>query len=100
MGAELLEFTADVLALAANLLPLLVAVGLALLIRSPIHAVLIVVNLWLFMELAATLLDPGYEFATLLWPRLLASGLQVAIAYGAVTLWRHWRINSERMTAH
>ncbi len=100
MGVQLLEFIADVLVLTANVLPLLVAVGLALLIRSRVHAVLIVVNLWLFMELATTLLDPGYEFATLLWPRLVASALQVAIAYGAVTLWRYWRVGSERMTAH
>jgi hypothetical protein len=100
MGMTLFEFVADVLALSANILPLLVALGLALLIRSRVHAVLIVANLWLFMELAATLLDPGYRFASLLWPRLVASALQVAIAYGALTLWRHWRVGSERMTAH
>jgi hypothetical protein len=100
MGMTLFEFVADVLALTANILPLLVALGLALLIRSRVHAVLIVANLWLFMELAATLLDPGYRFASLLWPRLVASALQVAIAYGALTLWRHWRVGSERMTAH
>jgi hypothetical protein len=99
MGAKLLEFAADVVVLTANVLPLLVAVGLALLIRSRVHALLIVVNLWLFMELAATLLEPGYQFASLLWPRLVAAVLQVAIAYGAVTLWRQWRIGSERMTA-
>jgi hypothetical protein len=99
MGAKLLEFAADVVVLTANPLPLLVAVGLALLIRNRVHALLIVVNLWLFMELAATLLDPSYQFASLLWPRLMAAALQVAIAYGAVTLWRQWRIGSERMTA-
>jgi hypothetical protein len=100
MSAKLLEFIADVLVLSANVLPLAVAVALAFLIRSRAHAVLIVVNLWLFMELAATVLDPGYEFSTRLWPRLVASALQVAIAYGGVSLWRHWRIGSERMTAH
>jgi hypothetical protein len=100
MGTTPFEFVADVLALAANILPLLVALGLALLIRTPVHAALIVANLWLFMELAATLLEPGYRFANLLWPRLVASALQVAIAYGALTLWRHWRVGSERMTAH
>ncbi len=99
MGAKLLEFAVEVMVLTASVLPLLVAVGLALLIRSRVHAVLIVVNLWLFMELAATILDPAYHFASLLWPRLLAATLQVAIAYGAVTLWRHWRVGSERMTA-
>ena len=99
MGAKLLEFVADVVVLTANILPLLVAIGLAVLIRSRIHAALIVVNLWLFMELAATLLDPGYHFASLIGPRLVAAALQVAIAYGAVTLGRQWRIGSERMTA-
>jgi hypothetical protein len=99
MGAKLPEFAADVVILTSNVLPLLVAVGLALLIRSRVHAVLIVVNLWLIMELAATVLDPGYHFASLLWPRLVAAALQVAIAYGAVTFWRHWRVGSERMTA-
>ncbi len=100
MGTKLLEFTAEVLVLTVNVLPVLVAVGLALLIRSRVHAVLIVVNLWLFMEVAATMLDPAYHFASLLWPRLVAAALQVAIAYGAVTLWRYWRVGSERMTAH
>jgi hypothetical protein len=100
MGTQLLEFMADVLLLTVNILPLLVAVGLALLIRSWLHAGLIVVNLWLFMELAATILDPGYTFATLLWPRLVASALQVAIGYGALALWRYWRTGSERVTAH
>jgi hypothetical protein len=92
------QFAADVLVLTANILSLLMAVGLALLIRSKVHAVLIVVNLWLFMELAATMLEPGYHFASLLWPRLVAAALQVAIAYGGVTLWRHWRIGSESVT--
>jgi hypothetical protein len=96
MSTDLLEFIADVLVLTANLLPLAVAVGLAFLIRSPVHGLLIVVNLWLFMELAATVLDPDYEFSTLLWPRLGA----FALGYGAVSLWRQWRIGSERMTAH
>jgi hypothetical protein len=100
MGMALLEFVADVLVMTANVLTLPLAAGLALLIRSRVHAVLIVVNLWLFMELAATILVPAYHFASLLWPRLVASALQVAIAYGALTLWRHWRVGSERMTVH
>ena len=95
-----LEFGADVMALTTQLLPLLVAVGLACLIRSKVHALLIVVNLCLFMELATTLLASGYAFAELLWPRLVASVLQVAIGYGCVTLWRYWRINAERVTVH
>ena len=94
------EFGADVIALTIQLLPLLAAFGLAFLIRSKVHALLIVVNLWLFMELVTTLLVPGYAFAELVWPRLVASGLQVAIGYGVVMLWRYWRIGAERVTVH
>ena len=88
------------MALTFQWLPLLVAFGLALLIRSPIHAVLIVVNLWLFMEIATTLFQPGYVFADLLAPRLLASALQVALGFAGVMMWRYWRVRSERVTAH
>ncbi|SRR5688572_19923987 len=97
---DALKVTADVALLTVQLLPLLAAFGLALLIRSKLHAVLIAINLWLFMEIQATLLEPGYVFATLLWPRLVASALQVALGYGGVLLWRHWRVGTERMTVH
>lgn len=99
MAAQLLELGQDVLLLAADLLPLLVALVLARLIRAPIHAALIVVNLWLFMELFTTLVDPGYRFGSLLTARLLASALQVGLAWGAVHLWRHWRIGSESVAS-
>ena len=95
-----LEFGAEVIALTVQWLPLLAAVALALLIRSPLHGVLIVINLWLFMEIATTLLAPGYAFATLLGPRLVASALQVALGYGVLQLWRHWRGGAERVTVH
>jgi hypothetical protein len=62
--------------------------------------VLIVANLWLFMEVATTLLDPGYGFASLLYERIVASAIQVAIGYSAVTLWRYWRVGAERVTVH
>ena len=100
MDRASLELGADAIALTMQLLPLLAAIGLAFLIRSKVHAVLIVINLWLSMELVSTLLDPGYAFASLLWPRLVASVLQVAIGYGCVLLWRYWRIGSERVTVH
>ena len=100
MGASLFAFGADVVRLIAEPGPLLVAVALALLIRSKLHAALIVANLWLFMELATTMLEPGYGFGGLLYERLVASALQVAIAYGAVTFWRHWRVGAERVTVH
>jgi hypothetical protein len=100
MDRASLEFGAEVLALAAQWLPLLAAFGLAFLIHSKVHALLIVVNLWLFMEVASTLLAPAYAFGELLWPRLVASMLQVALGYGAISLWRYWRVGAERVTVH
>jgi hypothetical protein len=100
MDGTPVKFGAEVVALTVQWLPLLVAFGLAFLIRSPLHALLVVINLWLFMEIAASLLTPGYAFAALLWPRLVASALQVAIGYGVLQLWRHWRGGAERVTVH
>ena len=93
-------FGADVLRLTVDLLPLLLAFPLARLVRSPIHAALVVMNLWLFMELLTSLVDPGYRFGALLLPRLVASGLQIGIACGALLLWRQWRTWSGSVTVH
>src|SRR5687767_13823130 len=98
--AQALAFAADVAALTTQLLPLLAAFGLAFLIQGKVHALLIAINVWLFMEILATLLEPGYVFAALLWPRLAASVLQVALGYGGVLLWRYWRVGAERVTVH
>ena len=100
MIAGLPEFGATVVVLTFKLVPLLVAFALAFLIRSKVHAVLIMANLWLFMELATTLLEPGYGFASQFYERLVASAIQVAIGYSAVILWRHWRVGAERVTVH
>ena len=93
-------FGADVLGLTLDLLPLLLALLLVGLLRSPAHAALVVMNLWLFMELLTTLVDPGYRFGELLLARLVASGLQIGLACGALHLWRHWRHRSESVTVH
>ena len=58
-------FGTDVLRLTVDLLPLLLALSLARLVRSAAHAALLVLNLWLFMELLTALVDPGYRFGTL-----------------------------------
>jgi hypothetical protein len=50
-------FGADVLRLTLDILPLLLAIALARLVRSGTHAALVVMNLWLFMELLTTLAD-------------------------------------------
>lgn len=93
-------FGADVLRLTIDILPLLLALPLVRLVRSPAHAALVVADLWLFMELLTALVDPGYRFGALLLPRLVASGLQLGIAYGALLLWRYWRLGSESVTVH
>ena len=99
MDGAPLDFGPEVMALTVQWLPLLAAFGLALLIRSPLHVLLVVLNLWLFMEIATTVLVPGYTFAALLWPRLVASALQVAIGWGVLILWRYWRMGTQRVTA-
>ena len=56
--------------------------------------VLIVINLWLFMELLATLLDPGYRFADAAVGASWRAACRSRIGYGAVPLWRYWRIGA------
>jgi hypothetical protein len=93
-------FGADVLRLTVDLLPLLLALSLSRLVHSPAHATLVILNLWLFMELLTALVDPGYRFGALLLPRLLASGLQLGIAFAALLLWRQWRVWTGSVTVH
>ena len=100
-GRDLFEFGAEVLGLTVDLLPLLVALGLALPDPQPgprradrgqpvaVHGA---------ADDACSTRATGS--ASLLWPRLVASVLQVAVGYGAVILWRYWRIGSERVTVH
>ena len=94
------DFAMDVLRLTVDLLPLLLALSLARLARSAVHAALLVLNLWLFMELLTALVDPGYRFGELLLARLAASGLQLGIAFATLLLWRQWRAWSESVTVH
>ena len=93
-------FGADVLTLTFDLLPLLLALPLTRLLHSPAHAALVVADLWLFMELLTSLVDPAYRFGDLMLPRLVASCLQIGLACGAIQLWRHWRDGSESVTVH
>jgi uncharacterized membrane protein YvlD (DUF360 family) len=100
MAVGLVEVVVEVVALTLQPLPLVLALGLALLIRGGLHAALSVVNLWLLTELAATVLDPGYRFGSLMLERLFASALQIAIASAALAAWRHWRTAASSVTAH
>ena len=90
---------ADVLRLTVGLLPLLLAVALARLARAA-HAALVILDLGLFMELLTTLVDASYRFGDLLLARLVASGLQMGIGFGAIVLWRRWRAGAESVTVH
>jgi hypothetical protein len=49
---------------------------------------------------AATLVDPGYRFGSLLLERLVASALQLTIAYVALACWREWRLGSTSVSAN
>jgi hypothetical protein len=60
----------------------------------------VLIDLWLLAELLAALTDPGYRFGSLLAERLIASGLQLTLAYGAVMCWRQWRMGSTSVSAH
>jgi hypothetical protein len=91
-------FGADVLRLTVDLLPLLLALPLVRLARSPAHAALVIMDLWLFMEVLTSLVDPGYRFGDLLLARLVAAALQIGLAFGALLLWRQWRNRSESVT--
>ena len=93
-------FGADVLRLTVDLLPLLLALSLARLVRGAAHAALVVLNMWLFMELLTALVDPGYRFGALLLARLAASALQLGIAFAVLLLWRQWRAWSGSVTVH
>jgi len=100
MAESLFGFAIDVLRLSADLAGLSMALALALLVRTRGQAVLVVANLWLFMEIVATLAEPGYRFGELLWPRLVASAAQVALAYRLVLWWRRWREAHASVAAH
>jgi hypothetical protein len=95
----LLSFATATLAVTTEPIPLVLALALAPLIGGRLQTVLVLIDLWLLSELVA-LIDPGYRFGTLLAPRLVASALQLAIAYGALLCWRHWRLGSTSVSAH
>ena len=92
-------FLAVVGQLAANPLTLLLALALTGLVRGWPHALLVTINLALFAELLHKVTVPDYAYGELLAARLVASALQVALALGAVALWRRWRAHFDRVTA-
>lgn len=97
--ASLIAFATAIVATTLQFLPLLLALALAPLIKGKLQTALVLIDLWLVAELLATL-DPGYRFGTLLVERLVASGLQLTIAYGALMCWRYRRVGSASVSAH
>lgn len=85
--------------LSADLVALLLAFGLALLIRTRLHALVAVADLWLLMEILTAVADPDYRFGALLLPRLFASAAQVMLACAAVRFWRYWRMGTASVAA-
>jgi hypothetical protein len=88
------------MAATVQILPLVLALALAPLIKGRLQTALVLIDLWLLAELLATLTDPSYRFGSLLLERLVASGLQLTIAYAALICWRHWRLGSVSVSAH
>jgi hypothetical protein len=97
---RMLTFVMATLAATLQLLPLLLALALVPLMKGRLQTVLVLVDLWLLSELLATVIDPGYRFGSLLIERLIASALQLTIAYAALTCWRQWRLGSTSVSAH
>lgn len=96
----LLQFLATSLDLAVDIVPLPLALGLALLIRNRGDAVLAVANLALAMELLAVGVQPDYRFGSDLLARLLATALQLLAAHWALHRWRQRQRRLRSMVAH
>ena len=96
----LTAFAMNMLAAVTDLLPLLAALALVPFAKGRLQTALVLVDLWLIAELLATLTDPGYRFGALLLERLVATGLQLTLAYGGLLYWRHWRQGAVSVTAH
>jgi hypothetical protein len=95
----LLVFVMATLAATLQFLPLLLALALAPLIKGRLQTGLVLIDLWLLSEVLATL-DPGYRFGSLLLERLIASALQLGLAYAALAGWRQWRMGQTSVSAH
>ena len=76
---------------------MLLAFPLARLVRIPFHVALVVLNLWLFMELLTSLVDPGYRFGACC---CRGSSRAAWIACDALVLWRQWRAWSGSVAVH
>ena len=94
------EFGVTVVDLTTDLVPFLVALLLASLVRNRTDAALAVVNLCLLMELVATIANPDYRFISLVAPRLIACLLQLIGACFLLSYWRERQRRLRSMAAH
>jgi hypothetical protein len=100
LPVTLWEFGVTVVDLTTDLVPFLVALLLASLVRNRIDGALAVINLCLLMELVATIANPDYRFISLIAPRLLACLLQMFLACYLVAYWRQRQRRLRSMVAH
>ena len=93
-------FVLTVIDLTTDLVPFLVALGFASLIRTRFDLTLAICNLWLLMELVATIANPDYRFIDLMAPRLIACILQMIAACYLISLWRQRQKRLRSIAAH
>lgn len=93
-------FSLTVIDLTTDLVPFLAALGFASLVRNRMDMMLAIANLWLLMELVATIADPGYSFIDLMAPRLIACILQMIAACYVVSFWRQRQKRLRSIAAH
>ncbi|MGH1478351.1 MAG: hypothetical protein ACRBM6_06425 [Geminicoccales bacterium] len=94
------EFGITVVDLTTDLVPFLVALFLASLVRNRLDGVLAVANLCVLMELIATIANPDYRFISLIAPRLIACVFQMFAACFLVALWRQRQRRLRSMATH
>jgi hypothetical protein len=93
-------FILMVIDLATDLVPFLAALGFASLVRTRVDLALAICNLWLLMELVATIANPDYRFIDLMAPRLIACILQMIAACYLMSLWRQRQKRLRSIAAH
>ncbi len=93
-------FILTVIDLTTDLVPFLAALGFASLVRTRLDLVLAICNLWLLMELVATIANPDYRFIDLMAPRLIACIFQMIAACYVVALWRQRQRRLRSIAAH
>ena len=93
-------FSMTVFDLTTDLVPFLVALGFASLVRNRLDLVLAIANLCLLMELVTTIANPDYRFIDLMAPRLIACIFQMIAACYVVALWRQRQRRLRSIAAH